>query len=105
MAEATLLADSKSTSPTIRSSTTLMPTSTTTAPLRSIFPVMRPGVPGRDDDDLRVLDVAREVRRLRVADRDRRVLPHQEQGGGLADDVRAADDDDARARRARCPSA
>ena len=45
IAEATALADSKSTSPTSLSSTTLMPTSTTTAPGLSISPVIRPGTP------------------------------------------------------------
>ena len=45
MAEATWLADAKSTSPTSLPSTTLMPTSTTTAPGLSIAPVMRPGLP------------------------------------------------------------
>ena len=45
----------------------------------------------------------REVRRPRVADRDRRVLAQEQEGGGLADDVGAADDDGVLAREISMP--
>ena len=103
MAEATSLADSKSTSPTSLPSTTLIPTSTTTAPGLSIAPVTRPGLPGGDDDDVGPADVAGEVARPRVADRDRRVLLDEQERGRHADDGGAADDDRVHARRSRSP--
>ena len=99
IAAATRAADSKSTSPTRRPSTTLMPTSTTTAPGLSMSPVMRPGRPAATTTTSAVAQVRGEVRRARVADRDRGVLAQEQEGGGLADDVGAADDDGAAARQ------
>ena len=72
-----------------------MPTSTTTTPGESMSPVTRPGLPGRDDQDLRVSGVVAQVAGLRVEERDRAVLAQQQQRRGLADHVRPPDDDDA----------
>ncbi len=93
IAEATARADSKSTSPTMWPSTTLIPTSTTTAPGRSMEPVTRPGTPGGDDHDLGPSDVAGEVAGPRVADGDRGVLLDEQEGRRHPDDGRTADDD------------
>ena len=88
IAEATSTADAKSTSPTIWPSTTLIPTSTTTAPGLSIAPGDEAGLAGGDDDDVGARDVAGEVARPRVADRDRRVLLDEQERGRHADDRR-----------------
>ena len=93
IAEATSTADAKSTSPTIRPSTTLMPTSTTTAPGLEHVAGDRAPVPGRDDDDVGARDVGGEVARPRVADGDGRVLLDQQERGGHPDDRGATDDD------------
>ena len=52
-----------------------------------------PRAPDGDDDHVGGAGDRREVARVRVADRDRRVLAQEEQRGGLADDVGPADDD------------
>ena len=56
----------------------------------------RPGLAGGDDDDLRVADVVAQVARPRVADRDRRVLPDEQERRRHADDRRPTDDDRSR---------
>ena len=86
-------ADSKSTSPTSLPSTTLIPTSTTTAPGLSMSPGDEARVARRDDDDVGRADVCREVDRPRVADGDRRVLAEEQERRRQADDGRPADDD------------
>ena len=95
IADATWRADSKSTSPTIAPSTTLIPTSTTTAPRRSIAPVTRPGWPAATTTISASLTWCGEVARPRVADRDRRVLADEQERRRHADDGRPADDDGA----------
>ena len=52
-----------------------------------------PGEAGRDHEHVRVEGVAREIVRLRVAERHGRVRLHQQVEHRLADDVRPADDD------------
>ncbi len=93
MAPTTARALAKSTSPTMPSSTTLMPTSTTDGPELEHGTGDQPGHAGRHDDDVRGPRVGGQVPRPRVADGHRRVLAKQEQGRRLADDVASPDDD------------
>ena len=52
-----------------------------------------PRAPDGDHDHVGGAGDRREVARVRVADRDRRVLAEEQERGGLADDVGPADDD------------
>ena len=92
MALATRAADSNSTSPTIRPSTMLMPTSTTTAPGLEHLAGDEARVPGGHDDDVGLAGPRGKVARPAVADRDRGVLLHEQERGRHADDRRATDD-------------
>ena len=72
---------------------TLMPTSTTTAPGRSISPVTSPGRPTATITISASRTSARQVGRARVADRHRGVLPEEQERRGLAHDVGTAHHD------------
>ncbi len=93
IADATSTAEAKSTSPTMWPSTTLIPTSTTTAPGLSIGAGDEAGMAGGHDHDVGPSDVGGQVARPRVAHRDRGVLLDEQERGRHADHGGPADDD------------